>query len=214
MKLRKLAMSCMVGIPLAACGGSGGPGVSEIDFTPKTLETYLDDGEALVALYRSPIENDEFVSPDTFPTVGTASYLGAMAFSGSAIPPDFDNLVQNSYAISDMTLSVDLAENEIVGTASNFIRLADERVLAGELTLTATLGRNFDVEDDFALIGDITGTLESSDGPVGAVEMEALGDFYGDGGEAIFGLSSGTAAFSETASSADVSATFLLRRSD
>lgn len=142
------------------------------------------DAEAAIGAF------GDVATTTNMPTVGTASYSGAIAFvEGSTPPSSFEDDVD--YDVSaDLALAADFGASTVSGVAGNFISEDgddDFVITTGSVPLTGTIS-------GAALTASGNGTLSNRFDQNFATELTLNGDFAGTNADAVRGQAQLTAA--------------------
>ena len=209
-------------LPLAACGGSGSDPVQDIvdalidgSIDPSVIPALADagDGDLTVAELEDAAEEfeeefgdllavNDFTDLSSLPTEGTAQFAGVFGLGISVTGSDeFGTFVEtidvNDVIIAgEMSLDFDLDSNALSGDVSNLQYVEDGEEITGSLAVSANLDRTVDLEDDFGIVGGLSGDLSDTEGDF-SIEMELVADLYGENAEAISGEGFGLATNSE-----------------
>lgn len=153
-KFLRLAIVCGAAIGLAACGGTSTPvettdgnGQGNGQGTTRTTATIIAEADALRTPFAELIRTNNDVLDSNLSRTGSAVYNGFLGAnfgseacnsddcrSNQVVPPAFE-LAGQQFG-GDLTLTVNLADREVSGSATNFVN-AGGAAYTGTLTMTA-----------------------------------------------------------------------------
>lgn len=209
----KIALLALIA-PLAACGGSGSPTVQDVAealgagvIDPTIIPNLADAGDGDLTVEEIATARDEFLDEfeelldeqdytdlTSLPDAGTANFAGIIAGARIADGADFDAIEdldeESAEVVGEMTLTLALEDDSLSGSVTNLQYTEDGFQLIGELTVAAELDRDTDLEEQFGILGTITGDLQDDQGEFG-IDAEFGADLFGENAEALAGVGLG-----------------------
>lgn len=176
MKIAGVGAVCAV-LVLAGCGSSSSSSnlsFSELEATGNNL------------LARTEPEFFENYTPlNQLPRSGSADYEGIVTIAD----PNF--AISSPALVGQGSGSLNFRSETFAGSASNFFTTDSEQRLAGALDLSGELDRTVDLESDYSIVGDMTGTLSGPGGDI-VVDIPFQADSYRTSDQFLFGIGRGT----------------------
>lgn len=172
--LQSLALVAATG-GLSACSSDDDFNLSD----PPTFDDLAVEEANLIGEYAG----EDFTPVDDMPTSGSATYNGVAAYSSSEVSPDAIRADPDS--LSSITMTADFSSSDIFGRAHDFQSARGIDIDGGlEITGGTITGNDFDA--------NMGGTL-TEDGVEVSYDGGVVGDFVGEGAEALEGSSAAVA---------------------
>ena len=205
MKLKELGVVVAM-TSMAACGGSGTPAVEEVvTFTNLSIADLADldvsEVEELVEDFEEELEALDFTDLSELDASGTLNYSGLAAVSEAetdqfgTISTDID--VEDALAFGEISLSIALVDDSVTGSISEIRNTDDGDEISGVLDISGELSRDADLEEDFGILGGISGTLTNDEDGEFTVDTDLIADLFGSDAEFVAGDGVGVAQFED-----------------